>query len=83
MNSTNSGVFSISASVSLSYTNCSMDISNISSTTTTTPFFPALHNTLFYTTSTTATVHLNFTFSATYYCNIAPSACFLKAMRIS
>jgi len=83
MNSTNSGVFSISASVSLSNTNGSMDNSNIATTTTTTPFFPSLHNTLFYTTSTTTTVHCNFTFSATYYCNIAPSGCYLKAMRIA
>ena len=39
MNSTNSSVFSISASVSLSNTNGSMDNSNISTCTTTTPFF--------------------------------------------
>ena len=74
---------SIDASVSLSNTNGSMVNSNITTQSTTTPLCPSLQNTLFYVTSTSTTIHCNFTYNATYACTLDTSGCFLKAMRIA
>ena len=74
----------IDASVSLSNTNNgTMPNSNITSQSTTTPLCPALQNTLFYVTSTSTTIHCNFTYNANSACTLDTSGCFLKAMRIA
>ena len=70
----------IDASISLSNTNGSMVNSNITSSYSTSP---SLQNTLFYVTSTSTTIHCNFTYNATYACSLDTTGCFLKAMRIA
>ena len=74
----------IDVSVSLSNTNNgTMPNSNITSQSTTTPLCPSLQNTLFYATSTSTTIHCNFTYLSVNACSLDPSGCFLKAMRIA
>ena len=73
----------VAASVSLAFVNGYMSNSNITTAETVTPYTPSLQNTLFYVTSTSTTIHCNFTYLANFACTLDPTGCYLKAMRIA